>query len=138
MGRPAVVGAVFPVFVRGYMKPKNSTDKAVVTRVVGRARTSDGAKTAAALWKSFTDPGHDLRARASGITAPVLITWGAKDPTAPARWGKAIAAAIPGSTFQAFPTGHVVFSSEPAAWLSSVLPFTDAAHGVRHEVIRPR
>jgi pimeloyl-ACP methyl ester carboxylesterase len=136
MGRPAVVGAVFPAFARGYMRAKNSTDKAVVTRVVGRARTSEGAKTAAALWKSFTDPGHDLRSRASEIVAPVLITWGAEDLTAPVRWGRAVAAVIPGSTFEVFPTGHVVFSSEPAAWLRSVLPFTDAAHGVRQEVSR--
>ena len=134
MGRPGVVRAVFPAFVRAYMHSKNSTDKAVVSRVVGRARTVDGAKTAAALWKSFTDPGHDLRVRAARIVAPVLITWGAKDVTAPVRWGKAVAAAIPGSTFEAFPTGHVVFSSEPAAWLDIVLPFVDAAHGVRQGV----
>ena len=38
----------------------------------------DGAKTAAALWKSFTEPGHDLRMRAARIAAPVLITWGAR------------------------------------------------------------
>jgi hypothetical protein len=25
-----------------------------------------------------------------------------------------------------------VFSSEPEAWLQSVVPFVDAAHGVRH------
>lgn len=134
MGRPAVVRAVFPAFVRAYMQAKNSTDMAVASRVVGRAKTADGAKTAAALWKSFTEPGHDLRTRAGRIAAPVLITWGAKDLTAPARWGRAVAAAIPGSTFEAFPTGHVVFSSEPAAWLGTVLPFVDAAHDVRQGI----
>jgi len=133
MGRPAVVKAVFPAFVRVYMRAKNSTDEAVVDRVVARARTDDGAQTAAALWKSFTEPGHDLRARAAEISAPVLVTWGTRDLTAPARWGKAVQAAIPGSTFEALPTGHVVFSSEPEAWLQSVLPFVDAAHGVRAE-----
>lgn len=137
MGRPAVVKAVFPVFVRAYMHPRTSTDKAVVHRVVDRAKTDAGAKTAAALWKSFTEPGHDLRVRASDIAAPVLITWGAKDPSAPVRWGRKVAEAIPRSTFEAFPTGHVVFSSEPAAWLGTVLPFVDAAHGVRPDVTRP-
>jgi len=127
MGRPSVVKAVFPAFVRGYMRAKNPTDKAVVDRVVARAKTDAGARTAAALWKSFTDPGHDLRARGAQITAPVLITWGAKDFTAPLRWGKAVQAAIPGSTLEALPTGHVVFSSEPDAWLEKVLPFVDAA-----------
>jgi len=137
MGRPAVVKAVFPVFVRAYMQPKTPIDKAVVHRVVERAKTAAGAKTAAALWKSFTEPGHDLRVLASDIAAPVLITWGAKDPSAPLRWGKKVGEAIPGSTFEAFPTGHVVFSSQPTAWLGTVLPFVDAAHGVRPDVTRP-
>jgi pimeloyl-ACP methyl ester carboxylesterase len=79
---------------------------------------------------SFTEPEHDLRARAGHIKAPVLITWGAKDVTAPPRWGEAIQAAIPGSRFESLPAGHVVFSSEPVAWLETVLPFLDAAHGV--------
>jgi pimeloyl-ACP methyl ester carboxylesterase len=127
MGRPAVIKAVFPAFVRGYMRAKNPTDKAVVERVVARAKTDDGARTAAALWTSFTEPGHDLRARAAQISAPVLITWGAKDFTAPVRWGKAVQAAIPGSRLETLPTGHVVFSSEPQAWLDAVLPFVNAA-----------
>jgi pimeloyl-ACP methyl ester carboxylesterase len=127
MGKPAVVKAVFPAFVRAYMRGKNPTDKAVVQRVVARAKTADGARTAAALWKSFTEPGHDLRTRAAQIAAPALVTWGSKDFTAPLRWGKAVQAAIPGSTLEALPTGHVVFSSEPETWLATVLPFVDAA-----------
>jgi pimeloyl-ACP methyl ester carboxylesterase len=133
MGKPAVVKAVFPVSVRAYMRVKSAADRAVVARVTVRAKTDDGSRTAAALWKSFTEPDHDLRTRAAQISAPVLITWGARDLTAPQRWGKAVQAAIPGSKFEALPTGHVVFSSEPGAWLESVLPFVDAAHGVRVE-----
>ena len=60
-----MVKAVFPAFVRAYMRAKNPTDKAVVDRVVARAKTDAGARTAAALWSSFTDPGHDLRTRAA-------------------------------------------------------------------------
>jgi pimeloyl-ACP methyl ester carboxylesterase len=132
MGRPRVVKAVFPAFVRAYMHAAHETDKAIVDRVVARAKTDDGARTAAALWKSFTEPDHDLRIRAADITAPVLITWGAKDPSAPTRWGRAVQAAIGGSRFEALPTGHVVFSSEPAKWLETVLPFVEAVHGVRN------
>src|SRR5258708_6178639 len=83
-------------------------------RVTARVKTDEGAETAATLWRSFTEPDHDLRTRAAQISAPVLITWGARDLTAPKRWGKAVQAAIPGSTFEALPTGHVVFSSEQA------------------------
>lgn len=132
MGRPTVIKAVFPAFVRAYMRAKTPTDKAVVDRVVSRAKTDDGARTAAALWKSFSEPEHDLRARAAQIKVPVLITWGAKDITAPLRWGKAVQAAIPQSRFESLPTGHVVFSSEPVAWLETVLPFVDAALINRH------
>jgi pimeloyl-ACP methyl ester carboxylesterase len=126
MGRPTVIKAVFPAFVRAYMRANNAADEAVVDRVVARAKTDAGARTAAALWKSFTEPGHDLRTRAAAITAPVLITWGANDVTAPPRWGKAVQAAIPDSRFETLPTGHVVFSSEPVAWLETVLPFVEA------------
>ena len=134
MGRPAVVKTAFPVFVRAYMRAGNPRDIAVARRVLRRARTTEGAKTAAALWKSFTEPGHDLRDRAAQIAAPVLITWGTRDLTAPKRWGKAAAAAIPGSRFQSFPAGHVVFSSQPEAWLATVVPFVDSAHnGGREE-----
>ncbi|HET6731466.1 alpha/beta fold hydrolase [Mycobacterium sp.] len=136
MGKPAVLKAVFPVFVRAYMRAKSPADRAVVARVTARSKTADGARTAAALWKSFTGAGHDLRSRAAQITAPVLITWGARDLTAPLRWGKAVQSAIPGSRFEALPTGHVVFSSEPSDWLDMVLPFVDAAHGVRHRAER--
>ena len=134
MGRPAVIKAVTPLSVRAYMRAKNPTDRAIVDRVVARSKTTEGARTAAALWKSFTEPGHELRERASEITAPGLITWGAKDLTAPKRWGKAVHAAIPESRFDTLPTGHVVFSSEPAAWLGMALPFVDAAHGVRKDL----
>jgi pimeloyl-ACP methyl ester carboxylesterase len=126
MGRPAVIKAVFPAFVRAYMRAKSPTDKAVVDRVVARAKTDDGARTAAALWKSFTEPEHDLRNRAAQITAPVLINCGEKAFTAPLRFGKAVQAAVPGSRFESQPTGHVVFSSEPQAWLETVVPFVEA------------
>jgi pimeloyl-ACP methyl ester carboxylesterase len=63
----------------------------------------------------------------------VLITWGAKDVTAPRRWGEVVHAAIAASTFTALPTGHVVFASEPQAWLDTVLPFVETAHGLRAE-----
>jgi len=56
----------------------------------------------------------------------VLITWGTKDVSAPRRWGDHVASAIPGSRFETFPTGHVVFASEPDAWLATVQPFVES------------
>jgi len=128
MGRPAVIRAVAPLSVRAYMHARTPAERAMVRRVVAKARTADGSRTAAALWRSFTDPGHDLRQRAGAMTAPVLITWGTKDPTAPVKWGEAVHTAIPGSTFIGLNTGHVVFAGDPDGWLDAVLPFVESAH----------
>jgi pimeloyl-ACP methyl ester carboxylesterase len=127
MGGPRIVRLAFPVFVRAYMHARTAGDQAIVRRVVARGRTLDGARTAAALWRSFTEPGHDLRQAAATIAVPVLITWGTKDVSAPRRWGERVASAIPGSRFETFPTGHVVFASEPDAWLATVQPFVESA-----------
>lgn len=123
LGRPGVLRAVAPYFARAYMRPRTAADREVVARVRAASRTSAGARTGAALWRSFTEPAHDLRDRAGAITVPVLITWGAMDPTAPLAWGRLVAAAIPGARLVALPTGHVGFTSDPDAWLREVLPF---------------
>jgi pimeloyl-ACP methyl ester carboxylesterase len=136
MGRPAVARSVFPLFVRAYMRPKTDDDRRIVTRVLARTRTRAGARTAAALWKSFAQPAHDLRKTGKGITAPVLITWGTKDFTAPVRWGRAVADAIPGAQLTTLPTGHVVFSSAPERWLQEVVPFVDSAHRAERPAAR--
>ena len=115
--------AVFPVFVRAYMRAKNlGRQGASCARVAARAKTDDGARTAAALWKSFTEPGHDLRARAAQITvAPVLITWGAEDLTAPLRWGKVGAGPrFPGPRFDDAADGprRVLLRAGRRGWLA--------------------
>jgi pimeloyl-ACP methyl ester carboxylesterase len=43
------------------------------------------------------------------------------------RFGRATAAAIPGSRLEVLPTGHVVFSSDPAGFLAVAEPFLSAA-----------
>lgn len=127
LGRPTVMRAVAPTFARAYMRPKTAADRDVIARVRASARTAVGARTGAALWRSFTDPAHDLRTTAAAITSPVLITWGARDFTAPVRWGRLAAEAIPGARLVTLPTGHVAFASEPGAWLDEVLPFVSDA-----------
>ena len=126
MGHPRVTRKMSPLFARAYMAPLTAEDREIVRKVTARVRTADGARTAAALWRSFPGPGNDLRDRASKITAPTLVTWGERDLTSPVRWGRAVHRAIAGSSFVALPTGHVVFSSAPQAWLGHVLPFVEA------------
>jgi pimeloyl-ACP methyl ester carboxylesterase len=136
MGRPAFARSIFPLFVRAYMKPKTDDDRRIAARVLARAKTREGARTAAALWRSFTRPAHDLRKAGRDIAAPVLITWGTKDLTAPTSWGRAVADAIPGARLTTLPTGHVVFSSDPAGWLREVVPFLDEAHHAERPATR--
>jgi pimeloyl-ACP methyl ester carboxylesterase len=123
MGHPAVVRRVFPQLVRRYMAAQTPEDSAISARVIARSKTASGSRTAAALWKSFPGEGNDLRGVAGQISAPALITWGARDATSPVRWGRDAHRAIAGSKFLTLPTGHVVFASAPGDWLAQVMPF---------------
>ena len=127
LGRPAVMKRVLPRSIRSYMKATSENDRAVQERALARAHTREGVVLTAALWRSFAAPEHNLRPYADRITAPCLIIWGSKDTVALMRFGRATAAAIPGSRLEVLPTGHVVFSSDPAGFLAVVEPFLAAA-----------
>ncbi len=123
MGTRAFARVALPRLVGSYMKAATASDREIETRAIARARTRQGIATATALWRSFGAEEHDLRPRASELRVPTLIVWGAKDPAIPLRAGRATHAALDGSRFEVLNTGHVVFSSEPDAFLSLVLPF---------------
>jgi pimeloyl-ACP methyl ester carboxylesterase len=125
MGTEAVTRRVMPRFVRTYMKPQTSNDEKIVARAVAKARTDDGVRTAAALWRSFATPEYDQRANADRIVAPTLIVWGDRDPIASLRIGKATHRVIPRSHLNVLHTGHVVFSSDPSGFLGLVEPFLE-------------
>ena len=112
-----------PRFVKSYMQPKTPSDHAIVERTVARARTPQGAALAASMWRSFATPEHDLREQAGGLTAPTQIVWGKKDTAAPLWGGRATDKLLPHAEFEVLDTGHVVFSSEPEAFLSVIEPF---------------
>ena len=69
MGRPAVVKAVFPAFVRAYMRPKNPADKAVPT----------------ALWRGRKQTGVRGPLRHCGRASPTPATICASGPLRSAR-----------------------------------------------------
>jgi pimeloyl-ACP methyl ester carboxylesterase len=125
LGTPLVTRVAMPRLVPSYMKARTAGDEAIVARVVARARTPEGIRTAAALWRSFAAPEYDLRDRAGRLSAPALIVWGTHDTVLPALAGRQTARAIAGSQLVALPTGHVVFSSDPEGFLGAVLPFLD-------------
>lgn len=112
-----------PLFIRGYMRPKNDSDRQIVARAVAATKTTEGVRTETGLWRSFATSEHDLRGRAAELTAPTLIVWGKKDIAIPLRAGHATHDAIPGSRLEILDTGHVVFSSDPAGFLAIAEPF---------------
>jgi len=95
----------------------------IVERTVARARTPEGAALAASMWCSFATPEHDLRGLPGNLATPTQIVWGKKDRAAPLWAGRATHKLLPGSKFEILDTGHVVFSSDPEAFLNVIEPF---------------
>lgn len=131
MGMPAVFRRIAPLFVRGYMKARTDNDRATVDRAVAMAKTAEGARTGAALWRSFATPEHDLRDRAAELTTPTLIVWGRKDIAIPLSAGRATQNSIRNSRLAVLDTGHVVFSSDPGGFLAAAEPFLQAISSPR-------
>jgi pimeloyl-ACP methyl ester carboxylesterase len=126
LGTPAVFRRAAPLFVRGYMKAKTDHDRRIVERATAVAKTPDGIRTGAALWRSFATPEHDLRDRAGELSVPTLIVWGKKDIAIPLHAGRATHDAIAGSRLEILDTGHVVFSSDPDGFLAVAEPFLES------------
>jgi pimeloyl-ACP methyl ester carboxylesterase len=127
LGRPAVMKRVLPWSIPSYMKATSDSDHAIQERELARANTREGVVLAAAMWRSFAAPEHNLRPHADRITAPCLVVWGSKDTAIPMRLGRATAAAIPGARLEVLPTGHLPFSSDPDGFLAIAAPFLAAA-----------
>lgn len=126
LGTPAVFRRAAPLFVRGYMKARTDHDRRIVERATAVAKTPEGIRTGAALWRSFATPEHDLRDRAGELSVPTLVVWGKKDIAIPLRAGRATRDAIAGSRLEILDTGHVVFSSDPDGFLAVTEPFLES------------
>jgi pimeloyl-ACP methyl ester carboxylesterase len=123
LGTPAVFRRTAPLFIRGYMKAKTDSDRQIIERATAVAKTAEGVRIGAGLWRSFATPAHDLRSRAAELSVPTLIVWGKKDIAIPLRAGTATHEAIRGSRLEILDTGHVVFSSDPDGFLAIAEPF---------------
>jgi len=123
LGIPLVDRWVLPSLVWRYMLPQNTEDKKIATEVSAAAKTVEGSKVSASVWKGFLDPGYDLRSKASEVKVPTLIIWGKNDPIIPLKIGQATHKALEGSRFEVLDTGHVVFASKPDEFLKLVEPF---------------
>jgi pimeloyl-ACP methyl ester carboxylesterase len=126
LGSASVSRLMMPHLVRRYMSPQTNHDEEITRRAAARAGTADGASIAAALWRSFLHPEHNLRPRAENLKAPVLLVWGTRDPIFPKAAGVAAQRCISGSKLEYFDAGHVVFSSKPDEFQGMVDSFIES------------
>jgi pimeloyl-ACP methyl ester carboxylesterase len=106
-----------------YLRVKNPVTLAMRRRATHEQKAPAAVAVNAALWRSFIDPRHDLRAAARAITAPVLVLSGRHDPLIPPREGRAAATAIAHAQHLVLPCGHAPFAELPEIFLAAVLPF---------------
>ncbi|MFF5260452.1 alpha/beta fold hydrolase [Actinomadura viridis] len=111
---------------RLYLRRRTPEVREMIARDAARRRDRGAHRVAAALWRSFATPEHDLRPRAAAITAPTLLVWGTRDPMVGLDAG-GVRRAIPGAAWRSMPTGHAPFAEAPGRFLGAVLPFLDEA-----------
>jgi pimeloyl-ACP methyl ester carboxylesterase len=113
-----------PGLARLYLRRRTEATRnaRVEARRVGRDPVQRGVFCA--VWRSFLDPMHDLRAT-EPPRAPVLLTWGSWDPVLPALTDGRTAARVLHTDRHRFACGHEPYAELPDAWLATVLPFLD-------------
>ena len=122
-----------PRFFAGrYLRHRTPLVKAMLERAATSQATAARIAINRAVWRSFIEPGHDLRQSASSIKAPTLLVFGKYDPIIPARKDGSVAArSIPGAQLVVMPSGHEPFAEVPEAFLAKVLPFLARCIGAR-------
>jgi pimeloyl-ACP methyl ester carboxylesterase len=129
MAQPWFLRACWPAFLRFALRDHSAAAAQCVDAGRRITRSREGARLLASLWRSFAQPGHDLRTGASAITVPTLLVWGRYDRVIPLRDGRKAAALVPGSRLMVFDTGHVPFLSDPEGVAAALIPFAEAAFG---------
>lgn len=126
LGTAALAPHVFPRFIAKYMRPNNELSRSIRDNAIARAKSEDGAKTVASMWRSFGRRTHDLSDRAGDLRATTLIVWGEKDTAIPLSMGRRTHSQLPDARFETIDAGHVVFANEPDRFLELVEPFIES------------
>ena len=124
MGRPSSMRLLAGRLPRLYLRRRTPEVRRIIARDAARRRDPRANEVAAALWRSFAAPEHDLRSLAGAITAPTLLVWGNRDPMVGLD-ARAVRRAIPGAVWRPMPTGHAPFAEDPVRFLGAVMPFLD-------------
>ncbi|MBZ0233322.1 MAG: alpha/beta fold hydrolase [Deltaproteobacteria bacterium] len=111
-------------FARGYLRKRTPWTRQMIGRAEAERTNPDQIAVDAAIWRSFADPEHDLRARAGGVRQPTLLLWGTRDPVLPVFLdGRAARGAMPSARWVTLATGHAPHAENPTAFLAAVQPF---------------
>lgn len=111
-------------FARGYLRKRTPWTREMIARADAERANPDQVAVDAAIWRSFVDPDHDLRARARELRQPTLLLWGTLDPVLPIFLdGRAARAAMPAAHWCPLETGHAPHAENPTAFLAAVQPF---------------
>jgi pimeloyl-ACP methyl ester carboxylesterase len=83
------------------------------------------------LWEVMTaEPPPDMRPVLRSVRVPTLVVTGAQDRTIPPRWGRWVAASVPGARFSLLPDcGHVPHQERPEELAAIVRPFLAEVNG---------
>lgn len=109
-----------------YLHHRTPPTTAMLARAAGAQSAPEALALNRAIWRSFAEPGHDLRGTAHQIHVPTLLMFGERDPAIPARKdGRIAAACLPQARCVTMPCGHAPFAEMPDAFLAEVLPFLD-------------
>ncbi len=126
-GREWVTRRIAGRFARRYLRRRTPVTRAMIERADAERQRPAQVAVDAAIWRSFTAPDHDLRARAGAVTAPTLLVWGRHDPVLRIdRDGRAARAAMPAARFVELDTGHAPYAEDPTAFLAAVRDFLGA------------
>jgi len=123
-GREWVTRLIAARFARLYIKRRTEFTAPILERAGAEQRSASMVAVDAAVWRSFSNPGHDLRGQAGAISTPTLLIVGRHDPVIRAQVeGRKAAALIPNATLAIPETGHMPFAEDPRWFLDTVQPF---------------
>ncbi len=105
-----------------YLRRRNAVTRNSLREARGVSRDATGRAVFAAVWRSFIEPGHDLRDTVKPET-PVLVTWGRWDPVLPVWTDGRTASSWLQVPVHRFASGHEPYAETPDEWLAVVQPF---------------
>jgi pimeloyl-ACP methyl ester carboxylesterase len=121
LGLPSVGGRAAGWLARATVHARTEAASGIVSRARQIASDRAQAEAYACVWRSFSDPAHDLRERARSVRAPVRLLWGKRDFVIPS-WadGKNAARTLPDASFRLVDCGHAAHAELPEVFVEEV------------------